>query len=319
MRRVAISLVLLVLLLNIPSFSQDACSVSGDPVVAICLPAAGTSPTSPIHIQLATNDSAATVDLLQVYYNQVKRWEKHTSAADFYLQAQGGGPYHITAVAHDTMGRWFQSSVDVNITLLDLICNPDQIAGQPPHSMVECIPADGEIHQSPVHVSWDALPSSGATMKGLVIYVDGVREFSTPPALRNGFPLPDVDLPLAVGQHRITVKGYDGTTPFADSHIMKVSKIYQGCAPPTTLPGIVLCSLTDGQTVNGPVTIKASAATSYGIEQIQTWVDGARQNTTFHAWADFGMTLASGPHTIEVLAIDYAKNQYSVTVNITAQ
>ena len=318
MRRISILLFLWITFLITQAVAQNTCTASGDPSVAICLPANGSNPISPIHIQLATNDSKATVDLLQIYYNRVKRWEEHEASADFYLLAQGGGPYHITAVAHDTMGRWFQTSADVTITNID-ICNPDQATNQAPHSVLVCMPTDGEIHTSPLRITWDALPASGKTLNAVQVYIDGVRNFSSPPALGNGFLLPAVYLPLSIGRHHIAVQGYDGTTPFKTSLNVTISSINQGCAPPPTLPGVVLCSLTDGQLVNGPVLIEASAASANGIQEIQTWVDGAKQNTTGHAWADFAMTLPSGPHTIEIIAVDYNHTHYTKTVNVTVQ
>jgi hypothetical protein len=319
MRTIATLLFLLATLFTTPLFAQ--CTAAGDPAVAICMPANGaTNLYSPLHLQIGTTDTSAHVDLLQVYYNYVKRWEERAATADFFLATGNFGPYRITALAHDASGRWFSSTINVSVTGQIFICSGDQVPSPaPPHTVFLCQPTDGEIHYSPVHVSWFATPATGHSLQAVQIFVDGVSMLKTPPATRGGYSLPEVDLPMSLGRHRITVQAYDGTTPYKSTIYITVPKVYVGCAPPATLPGVNLCSLTDGQTVTDTALIKASAAANVGIEQMQIWVDGVRQYTSFHAWLDQGLTLPSGPHTIEIRAIDYLKNTLSKTVNITVQ
>jgi hypothetical protein len=152
---------------------------------------------SPIHLQIATNDSVK-VDMLQVWYNGVKRWENPVNSADFFLAAEGFGPYKITALAHDVSGRWFQSSVSINITDQLFGCPVEQTMGQGPRSVVICSPADGEIHFSPVHLAWNAIAAPGEEPKSVQIFVDGKSVFQTPPALSNGFSLSQIYLPMSV-------------------------------------------------------------------------------------------------------------------------
>src|SRR5437870_332715 len=121
-------------LLRTAAYSQ--CTASGDPAVAICIPTDGSSVGAPVHLQIGTNDTGGTVDLLQVYYNFVKRWENHVSSADIYLAAGGGGAYRITAIAHDTAGRWFQSTVNVSITQTSFTCATGQTDNQQPHTVL---------------------------------------------------------------------------------------------------------------------------------------------------------------------------------------
>lgn len=132
--------------LNQKSAAQACNPGNTDPSVTICMPQSDAT-QSPIHLQIATNDSAK-VDMLQVWYNGVKRWEDPVSSADFFLPAEGTGPYKITALAHDVSGRWFQASVAINITDQFFGCASEQTMGQGPRSVVICSPADGEIHFS---------------------------------------------------------------------------------------------------------------------------------------------------------------------------
>src|SRR5947208_3142371 len=93
----------LILAINQRLAAQACNPGNADPSVTICMPQSGNDLNSPIHLQILTNDSAK-VDMLQVWYNGVKRWQNPVSSADFFLAAESSGPYRITAVAHDVSG-----------------------------------------------------------------------------------------------------------------------------------------------------------------------------------------------------------------------
>jgi hypothetical protein len=279
-----------------------------DPSVTICMPQSDVT-QSPIHLQIATNDSVK-VDMLQVWYNGVKRWENPVSSADFFLAAEGFGPYKITALAHDVSGRWFQSSVSINITDQLFGCPVEETMGQGPRSVVICSPADGEIHFSPVFLSWSAKAAPGEDPKSVQIFVDGKSVFQTPPALSNGFALSQIYLPMSVARHRISIQGYDS----------QGSKIHVGCPPPTVLPDINVCSLNDGQNVSGVILVKAAAAASTGIKRFAEILDGTQVfSIGNHAWLDNGLSVSSGPHTLVIQATTNSGVHLQKTFNLTSQ
>jgi hypothetical protein len=289
-----------------------------DPSVTICMPQSDAT-QSPIHLQIATNDSAK-VDMLQVWYNGVKRWENPVSSADFFLAAEGFGPYKITALAHDVSGRWFQSTVSINITDQLFGCGGEQTAGQGPRSVIICSPADGEIHFSPVFVSWNAIAAAGEAPKSVQIFIDGQSVFQTPPALTDGFTMSQVYLPMSIARHRISVQGYDSQGAFKSTIYMKVNKIHLGCAPPTVLPDINVCSLSDGQTVNGVILVKAAAAASTGIKRFAEILDGTQVFAIGnHAWLDNGISVSPGPHTLVIQATTNLGVHMQKTFNVTSQ
>ena len=260
---------------SLTSAAQTCSPGNTDPSVTICMPQTGDSLSSPIRLQVATNDSF-TVDRLQVWYNGVKRWENPVSSADFFLATGGGGPYRITALAHDVSGRSFQTTVNINVIGQVYVCIPGQTMSQGPRSVVICQPTDGEINFSPVHLTWNAISAPGEQPKSVQIFVDGKSVFQTPPALSNGFPLPATALPMSVGRHRISIQSYDSQGAFKSTIYMNVNKIYQGCAPPAALPDINVCSLIDGQTVNGIISVKAAAGASTGIRHLAEILNGTR-------------------------------------------
>jgi hypothetical protein len=304
--------------LNQKSAAQACNPGNTDPSVTICMPQSDAT-QSPIHLQIATNDSAK-VDMLQVWYNGVKRWEDPVSSADFFLPAEGTGPYKITALAHDVSGRWFQASVAINITDQFFGCASEQTMGQGPRSVVICSPADGEIHFSPVFLAWNAIAASGEQPKSVQIFVDGKSVFQTPPALSGGFPMSQIYLPMSVARHRISIQGYDSQGAFKSTIYMKVNKIHLGCAPPTILPDINVCSLSDGQNVNGVIDVQAAAAASTGIKRFAEILDG---NQVFaisnHAWLDNGISVSPGRHTLIIQATTNSGVHMQKTFNLTSQ
>jgi len=305
--------------LNQRSAAQTCNPGNADPSVTICMPQSGDDLNSPIHLQIATNDSAK-VDMLQVWYNGVKRWENPVSSADFFLAAENAGPYRVTALAHDVSGRWFQTTININITGQIYVCIPEQVQSQAPHSVVICQPTDGEIHFSPVHLTWNAIATPGEQPKSVQIFVDGKSVFQTPPALSNGFPLPATSLPMSIGRHRVSIQAYDSQGAFKSTIYMKVNKIHLGCAPPTVLPDINVCSLTDGQTVNGIITVKAAAGASTGIKRMAEILDG---NQVFaignHAILDNGISVSPGPHTLIIQVTTNSGTHLQKTLNVTSQ
>jgi hypothetical protein len=309
----------LLVVADLTSAAQTCSPGNTDPSVTICMPQTGDSLNSPIHLQIATNDSV-TVDRLQVWYNGVKRWENPVSSADFFLAAEGGGPYRITALAHDVSGRSFQTTVNINITGQTYVCVPGQTLSQGPRSVGICQPTDGEIHFSPVHLTWNALAAPGEQPKSVQIFVDGKSVFQTPPALSNGFPLPVTALPMSVGRHRISIQSYDSQGAFKSTIYMTVNKIYQGCAPPIVLPDINVCSLVDGQTVNGIISVRAAAGASTGIQHLAEILDG---NQVFaignHAILDNGISVSPGPHTLVITATTNSGQHLQKTFNIISQ
>ena len=317
-RLLVLSLLAILVSFHQTSVAQTCTAGNIDPSVTICMPQDGNALNSPIHLQIATNDSVR-VDMLQVWYNGIKRWEKPASSADFFLAAGGGGPYRITALAHDVSGRWFNAVVNIDVTGNIYVCILPQTANQSPRSVIICQPADGEIHFSPVHLTWNALAAPGEQPASVQIFVDGKSVFQTPPALSNGYPLPQTYLPMAMGRHRISIQAYDSQGAFKSTIYMNVNRIYQGCPPPTVLPDMVVCSLTDGQTVNGVITVKAAAGASTGIKKFVEILDGAQVLSTNHAWLDNGLSVSTGPHTLVLQATTNSGGQLQKTFNVTSQ
>jgi hypothetical protein len=101
---------------------------------------------------------------------------------------------------------------------------------------------------------------------------------------------------------------------------MKVNTIHLGCPPPTVLPDINVCSLTDGQNVSGVILVKAAAAASTGIKHFAEILDGTQVFAiSNHAWLDNGLSVSSGPHTLVIQATTNSGAHLQKTFNLTSQ
>ncbi len=76
-----------------------------------------------------------------------------------------------------------------------------------------------------------------------------------------------------------------------------------GCSPPD--PGAVICTPTDGATVNSPLHFVAAAASPKGIASIWTYVDDVAVNKVTQAnQVDESLTLSAGTHVVRIQAWD---------------
>jgi hypothetical protein len=129
-----------------------------------------------------------------------------------------------------------------------------------------------------------------------------------------------VYLPMSVARHRISIQGYDSQGAFKSTIYMKVNKIHLGCAPPTVLPDINVCSLSDGQNVNGVIPVQAAAAASAGIKRFAEILDGTQVFAiSNHAWLDNALSVSPGPHTLVIQATTNSGVHMQKTFNLTSQ
>ena len=85
-----------------------------DPSVTICAPAANATVKSPVTINAATRDSAATVTNTFIWVDGVKQWTGTGGSVNTSL-ALATGTHRITVQAKDSAGKYFQATVNVNV------------------------------------------------------------------------------------------------------------------------------------------------------------------------------------------------------------
>ena len=87
---------------------------SADPSVTICTPAPNSTVTSPVKIVAGTTDSGATVTNTFVWVDGVKQWTASGGSLNTSI-AMSVGTHRVTVQAKDSLGRYFQSTVNVTV------------------------------------------------------------------------------------------------------------------------------------------------------------------------------------------------------------
>jgi hypothetical protein len=94
---------------------QSTCTQNtADPSVTICVPVNNATVTSPVTITASARDSTAAVVNMFVWVDGIKQWIGSGSSLNTALP-MGTGPHRITVQAKDSLGRYFQSTVNVTV------------------------------------------------------------------------------------------------------------------------------------------------------------------------------------------------------------
>ena len=95
--------------------SQPACTQNNaDPSVTICLPVNNTTVTSPVTVTALTRDTGAAVVNMFVWVDGLKQWLGSGRSVNTALP-MASGSHRLTVQAKDASGRYFQSTVYVNV------------------------------------------------------------------------------------------------------------------------------------------------------------------------------------------------------------
>ena len=101
------------------------------------------------------------------------------------------------------------------------------------------------------------------------------------------------------------------------SQTIKILVTNASCPAPSTRT-VVICSPSNGQTVNGSFVLEASAGDPSGtLKALQIYKDGSIWFTTNSPYFEIDTGLSPGTHRITAKAWD-ASGQYSTTINVTS-
>ena len=176
--------------------------------------------------------------------------------------------------------------------------------------------APSETANSPVTFS---IGGAGPTaMRTAAVWVDGKKVDEQLAHSFSNYSFLDASLPIAVGNHSITVfgTGWDGTLQ-KSSFPMTVSTA--SCSAPTSA-GVHVCSPVTGATVNSPVQVQATATITGTLARMELWVDGVKTYTeTSSRVLNTSISLPAGSHRFTVIAVNTAGTQWKTVVNATVK
>src|SRR5256885_5796144 len=96
--------------------AQASCTLNtASPSVTICTPSDGaTGLTSPVHVNAGTTDNSATVNLVQIYVDGVKKAETSGNFIDANV-SMATGTRRLTVQAKDSAGTVFKKTIYVTV------------------------------------------------------------------------------------------------------------------------------------------------------------------------------------------------------------
>lgn len=187
-----------------------SCSTTANRTVKICSPSTGSTVGSPVHV-VAALLSDAGIKSAQIYLDGVKVYQgtAGTASIDQSLSLNAGN-HKITVKGWDSAGS-FSSSATITVSAGNTMCSATTN-----RTVKICSPIAGSTVSSPVQVL--AGLRSDAGISAAQVYLDGVKVFQAPV----GTKTVNQNLSMAVGSHRITVKGWDSSGSFSQSESITV-------------------------------------------------------------------------------------------------
>ena len=286
----------------------------GSLVVTMTSPASG----STVSGTTTVSASVSVIGLLTVQSVQFQLDGNNLGSADasapysvpWNTTGASNGSHTLTAVATATVGLQFTSNA-VTVTVSN---------GPPPDTTPPTVsitsPANGATVQGTLTVNASASDNVGVV--GVQFLADGsllgAEDTSAPYSVSVGTSASDN------GTHTLTAVARDaaGNTRTSAPVTITVANV----APDTTPPTVSITSPANGATVQGTLTVTASAADNVGVAGVQFFADGSplgADDTSAPYSVSVGTSVSdNGPHTLTAVARDAAGNtKTSAAVTIT--
>jgi phospholipase C len=177
-------------------------------------------------------------------------------------------------------------------------------------SVTVCTPTPNAIAPiSPVHVV--AGTTDSYTVTTVQIYVDNVLVYQVNANAVNTY------IPLATGNHLITVQGWDTTGRTFKTNVPM--SMTPPCALKTTNQTVTICTPGNSATVSSPLHLVAGITDSNPVISIQVLTDGKQVYTNNGGSLDvYVKNLTAGNHSLTVTAHDSAGATFSSSVPISS-
>ena len=166
-----------------------------DPSVTICLPAANSAVSSPVHFQAGTTASAG-VTYMQIYVDSIKQLTVNAASIDTSLP-ETAGTHRLTIQAKLKTGTIVKNTISFKVG------SGGGGGGGGTSTVIITSPVNGSTVSSPVPVK--ATATSSVAISYMQLYIDGVKKFQV-----NGSSM-NTTAAMAAGAHRVTVQAKDAS------------------------------------------------------------------------------------------------------------
>jgi hypothetical protein len=274
------------------------------PTVSITAPANSATVSGTVSVTASASDNVG-VSKVEFYVNNVLQKTDTSSPYTFSWNttALANGSYTLSAKAYDTANNIGQSST-VTVT----VNNPDTTA--PTVSITA--PANSATVSGTVSVTASASDNVGVSK--VEFYVNNVLQTTD---TASPFTFSWNTTTLANGSYTLSATAYDAVNNIGQSSTVTVTVNNLD----TTVPTVSITAPANNATVNGTVSVTASASDNVGVSKVEFYVNNVLQATTTSAPFTFSWNttaLANGSYTLSAKAYDAANNiGQSSTVTVT--
>jgi len=266
-----------------------------EPDVIVSSPAYGASLGSPVTIEATAFPTAGhTVSGWWVYVDSVARYSAGAVPSINPSAKMTVGTHTVVVRAWDTSGAFGDQTFFLTVK-----------AQQP--TVTVLTPTNHANMGSPVNIQASASPSTGGTISGWWVYVDGIGVYDAGPVSSLS-----AHLAMALGTHTVIVRAWDTSGGYGDQTLnLTVSP----------KPAVTLSAPAVGANVVSPINVRASASASSGhsITGWRVYLDGFAIYQAGSAGSiNANLAASAGTHTLVVRVWDssgaYGDQTLAVTV-----
>lgn len=267
--------------------SSDTSGASGDttisitvgpkPMVQVATPADDANVGSPVNIVAAASPSpGATITGWRVYVDSSGVYQAGPVNQINANVPMSAGSHDVVVRAWDTSGAFGDQTLDLTVS------NKPAVA--------VAAPVTGANVVSPFALTASASPSSGHSITGWKIYVDGVSAYSA-----GAVTSIETSLQVASGIHTVIARAWDSSRAYGDQTLsLNICTVAVNINAPM-----------NGASVNSPVPIQAAAASGASITGWHIYIDGVDSFSQKDGNSlSTSLAMNSGTHAVLVRAWD---------------
>lgn len=260
------------------------------PIISVVTPLTGANIGSPVNLLAAAIPTAGhTISEWTIY---VDGKSSYTAGAENSVTANlemGIGTHTVDVRAWDTSGAHGDRTLQLTVS------------SKP--AMAVAAPIAGANVTSPIGVRASATPSSGHSITGWCVYLDGVLVYRA-----GAVDSINTQIPASAGTHSVVIRAWDTSGAYGDRYLsVDVQRVAVNISTPF-----------NGAPVLSPANLKATATAANTIVGWHVYVDSVSdfaQNSGSSISADLAMN--PGTHTVVVRAWDSTGAYGSQTIHVT--
>ncbi|MHB1937326.1 MAG: FG-GAP-like repeat-containing protein [Acidobacteriaceae bacterium] len=169
--------------------ASSSCSAPSAPGVDICMPAGGSTVSSPVQVE-ASGTVAGTISHMELWVDGVKKDSAAGTALNTSISLAAGS-HRFAVLALNTAGQKWENAVYATVGGGGACSAPSS------PGVNICTPANGSNVSSPVQIQASAMVTG--TISNTQLWVDGVKKYAAAGAVLN------TSISLAAGSHRFAV------------------------------------------------------------------------------------------------------------------